>query len=147
MQPRRSLFAFFATSTCDHCPQRPRCPVRQPNNTRSLEYRLELSEEMLARDARWVEQQSEAWKTRYRIRAGVEATMSELKRGHGLGRLRVRRHARVQIQVALKATACNIKRWIGACMAALCALWAAWYARTCQTSGPMLCVAAEFRAG
>jgi hypothetical protein len=125
MQPRRSLFAFFATETCNPCPMRARCPVRQPNNARSREYRLELSEEMLARDARWTEQRDEAWKGRYRIRSGVEATMSELKRAQGMGRLRMRHHARVQVQVAFKTTACNIKRWIRACAAALRALWAA----------------------
>jgi hypothetical protein len=108
--------------------------VRQPNNVRSHEYRLELSEEMLARDGRWEEQQSEPWKDRYRIRSGVEATMSELKRGHGMGRLRVRRHARVLVQVALKATACNIKRWIRAVLAALCGLLAAVYA-VCRRLG------------
>ncbi len=31
-----------------------------------------------------------------------------------LGRLRVRRMVRVTIQVALKSTACNIKRWLRA---------------------------------
>ena len=40
--------------------------------------------------------------------------MSELKRAHGLGRLRVRRKNRVRLQVAFKATACNIKRWAAA---------------------------------
>jgi len=133
MQRRRALFAFFDADTCNACPMRPRCPVRQPNNAHSHEYRLELSPEMLARDARWAEQQTEPWKARYSIRAGVEATMSELKRGHGLGHLRVRTHARVQIQVAFKATACNIKRWIRASAAALRALWPAFAARRHRT--------------
>jgi hypothetical protein len=119
MHRRRALFAFFEVDTCEPCQQRAHCPVRQPNNTHSLEYRLELSPELMARDARWAEQKTELWKSRYRIRSGIEATMSELKRGHGLGRLRVRRLARVTIQVALKTTACNIKRWMRACAALL----------------------------
>lgn len=125
MAPRRALFAFFQAQTCDSCPKLERCPVREPNNKHSHEYRLELSTELLARDARWAEQKTDAWKAPYRIRAGVEATMSELKRAHGLGRLRVRRQPRVLIQVALKATACNIKRWLkalAALLAGLCAL-------------------------
>jgi len=47
---------------------------------------------------------------RYAIRAGIEGTNSELKRGSGLGRLRVRGEKRVELVVYLKATACNLKR-------------------------------------
>lgn len=113
IHPRRSLHAFFKRDTCSVCPQLNRCPVRQPNNARS-DYRLDVAEEMLVRDARWTEQQTASWKSRYNIRGGIEATISELKRAHGLGRLRVRRLVRVVIQVALKTTACNIKRWLRA---------------------------------
>ena len=42
---------------------------------------------------------------------GIEATISELKRAHGMGRLRVRRAVKVCLAVACKVTACNIKRW------------------------------------
>ena len=54
------------------------------------------------------------FKERYRIRAGIEATNSELKRRHGLGALRVRRRGRVVLAVYLKALACNIKRMLRA---------------------------------
>jgi len=56
-------------------------------------------------------QQTTEWKDRYKIRAGIEATNSELKRAHGIGRLRVRRAAKVCFAVACKVIACNIKRW------------------------------------
>lgn len=124
--PRRARFAFFSAEVCSSCPQLNRCPVRQPNNSRSHDYRLELSDDLIARDRRWSEQSSEHWRTRYRVRSGVEATMSELKRGHGLGRLRVRGLARVCIQVALKATACNVKRWLRALAALVLGLLSAW---------------------
>jgi len=104
-------YAFFDARVCDACPKRALCPVRTPNNKRSRETRLELSAALLSRDQRWFEQHTEPWRAEYRIRAGVEATMHELKKGHGLGRLRVRRMARVVFQVALKVTSCNIKRW------------------------------------
>lgn len=113
IHPRRSLHAFFDRDVCTPCPQRERCPVRQPNNGYT-DYRLDVAPEILVRDARWTEQHTEPWKSLYQIRGGVEATMSELKRAHGLGRLRVRRMVRVTIQVALKTTACNIKRWLRA---------------------------------
>jgi hypothetical protein len=109
--PRRSLHAFFDAATCHACPQRARCPVRTPNHARARDYRLDLAPELRARDQRFAEQSTEPWRERYRIRAGVEATMSELKRGHGLDRLRVRRLVRVRVQVAFKAIACNLKRW------------------------------------
>jgi len=131
---RRALHVFFDVDKCTPCAQRKRCPVRQPNNARSREFRLELSAELNARDQRWSEQTTEPWRRRYRIRSGVEATMSELKRAHGLGRLRVRGIARVGLQVALKATACNIKRWLRGHIAALLyALLASLCARSSRT--------------
>src|SRR5690606_38218058 len=87
---RRSLHVFFDAATCNRRPDNKRCPVRHPTHDRSREYRLDLAADLLARDERWAEQETDEWRRRYRIRAGVEATMSELKRGHGLGRLRVR---------------------------------------------------------
>jgi hypothetical protein len=62
-------------------------------------------------------QQTTEWKDRYRIRAGVEATNSELKRAHGIGRLRIRRAVKVCFAVACKVIACNIKRWAKALFA------------------------------
>jgi hypothetical protein len=59
----------------------------------------------------WADQHTGQWKQRYKIRSGKEATMSELKRSHGFGRLRVRRAAKVRFAVACKVIACNIKRW------------------------------------
>ncbi len=56
-------------------------------------------------------QQTTDWKKQHRIRSGVEATMSELKRRHGMGKLRVRRATKVCFAVACKVIACNIKRW------------------------------------
>ena len=37
-----------------------------------------------------------------------------MKRGHGLGRLRVRGGGRVELAVYLKALACNVKRMVRA---------------------------------
>jgi hypothetical protein len=65
-------------------------------------------------------QQTTGWKDRYKIRAGIEATISELKRTHGIGRLRIRRVAKVCFAVACKVIACNIKRWARAHMEGLC---------------------------
>ena len=45
---------------------------------------------------------------------GSRGTNSELKRRHGLGRLRVRGGERVRLAVYLKALACNVKRMVRA---------------------------------
>jgi len=60
----------------------------------------------------WLRRQEAAplFRQRYAIRAGIEATNSELKRAHGLGRLRVRGGKRVMLSVYFKALSCNLKR-------------------------------------
>jgi len=116
---RRSLHAIFDGKTCRSCTMLDRCPVRAPNHRdkgcgprdTAGDFRLEITPELRLRDGMYALQQTTAWKDRYRIRSGIEATNSELKRSHGIGRLRVRRWAKVCFVVALKVTACNIKRW------------------------------------
>jgi IS5 family transposase len=61
---------------------------------------------------KWLRRQeaSAEFPERYAIRSGIEATNSELKRKHGLGRLRVRGVKRVALALYFKALACNVKR-------------------------------------
>ena len=73
---------------------------------------LAISRKLRLRDEAWERQKSEEWQRRYRIRGGIEATNSELKRAHKARRLTVRGLARVRSAMLLKATACNIKRWL-----------------------------------
>jgi hypothetical protein len=116
---RRSLHAIFDGDLCRSCAMLDRCPVRAPNHrNRGCEvrdttgdFRLEITPEIRLRDHMYAVQHTTEWKDRYRIRAGIEATNSELKRAHGIGRLRVRRIAKVCFAVACKLIACNIKRW------------------------------------
>ena len=119
---RRSLHALFDGDTCRSCTMLESCPVRAPNHRDKGcgprdtvgDFRLEITPELRLRDEMYALQQTVEWKERYKIRAGIEATNSELKRTHGIGKLRVRRWAKVCLAVALKVTACNIKRWIRA---------------------------------
>jgi hypothetical protein len=116
---RRSLHAIFDGKTCRSCVMLDRCPARAPNHRDKGcqprdtvgNFRLEITPELRLRDHMYAIQQTTEWKDRYRIRAGIEATNSELKRAHGIGRLRVRRWTKVCFAVACKLTACNIKRW------------------------------------
>jgi hypothetical protein len=116
---RRSLHAIFDGNVCRSCTMLDRCPVRAPNHRSkgcsprdtTGDFRLEITPEIRLRDEMYSLQQTTEWKDRYKIRAGIEATNSELKRAHGIGRLRVRRIGKVYFAVACKIIACNIKRW------------------------------------
>jgi hypothetical protein len=114
----KSLHAIFDGDICRQCSLLDRCPVRAPNHrSRGCQprdtvgdFRLEITPEIRLRDQMYSNQHTIEWKDRYRIRSGIEATNSELKRSHGLGKLRVRRANKVCFAVACKVTACNIKR-------------------------------------
>ena len=113
-----SLHAIFDGDTCRGCPMLEICPVRAPNHRKKGQspretvgnFRLETTAALLLRDEMYAEQQTAEWKERYKIRAGIEATMSEGKR-YGMGKLRVRGMARVHLAVVCKVIACNIRRW------------------------------------
>ena len=62
--------------------------------------------------ARRREQQTEAFKLRYRRGNAIEGTESELVRGHGLRKARYRGLAKAGLQNYFTAAACNIKRWL-----------------------------------
>ncbi len=116
---RRSLHAIFDGDLCRACALLGECPVRAPNHRHRGcqprdtigDFRLEITSGIRLRDQMYALQQTPEWKDRYRIRSGIEATHSELKRAHGIGKLRVRRIAKVCFAVACKVIACNIKRW------------------------------------
>jgi hypothetical protein len=115
----RCLHAIFDGDICRKCSVLDNCPVRAPNHrARGCNphetvgsFRLEITAELRLRDQMYSNQQTVEWKEHYKIRSGVEATMSELKRSHGMGKLRVRRATKVHFAVACKVIACNIKRW------------------------------------
>jgi len=113
----RTLHAVFDGSTCRGCDMLDKCPVRAPNHRKKGaspretvgNFRLENTPALRRRDEMYTKQQTLEWKERYKIRAGVEATMSEGKR-YGLGKLRIRRLPRVHFAVVCKIIACNIRR-------------------------------------
>jgi hypothetical protein len=111
-------YAYFDGNTCRACELRPKCIVRKPNNGKQGNFHLEVSAHLIARDENLAEQAEDGWWEDYKIRSGVEATMSELKRGHGMGKLRVRRIPRVRLAVSFKIIGCNVKRWLRAAGAA-----------------------------
>ena len=105
----------FARATCEACPVRARCPVKRHRRTGTYLLTTDLVQVNLAQRRR--AEETPEWRQRYAVRAGIEGTNSELKRGHGLGHLRVRGGLRVRLAVYLKALACNVKRMVHALQA------------------------------
>jgi len=130
----KALHAIFNGDICRACGKLEQCPVRAPNNrergcnARNTigNFRLEVTAQLRLRDQMYADQQTDEWKQQYKIRAGIEATMSELKRRHGMGKLRVRRAPKVCFSVACKVIACNIKRWAKAAAASSRSLLHIW---------------------
>ena len=116
----------FARAVCEPCALRARCPVGWRSRpelggewSRGGAYVLsaDLARMNIAR--RRAAESDGQWRKQYGLRAGIEGTNSELKRRHGLGRLRVRGGERVRLAVYLKTLACNVKRMIGARLIAM----------------------------
>ncbi|MGH3513120.1 MAG: transposase [Pseudonocardiaceae bacterium] len=104
----RVKLAVFSSVSCQGCPLRRVCPTQ----TRKRQRVLPFAAADVAVARRRVEQATPAFKERHKIRSGIEATNSELKRCQGLAKLRVRRRPRVGLAVRLKVLALNIKRYV-----------------------------------
>jgi len=91
---------------CQSCPYRARClGANQSHRT------LLVGEHHEHTQARRREMKSAGFKDRMHRRNGVEATISELKRGYGMRQCRYRSLAKTTLQNYLTGAACNIKRW------------------------------------
>jgi len=98
--------AAFDMSHCGNCPNQGICPVRPGKRAYYLRYTDKQQRIALRRTL----EQTEAFKDRYRWRAGVEATMSEYDRRTGVKRLRVRGLKAVRYSATLKALGLNLLR-------------------------------------
>jgi hypothetical protein len=96
----------FDSEKCSACPHADDCPAKPGKKHRYLRYNNK--EARLAR--RRAFERTPEFKGRYRMRAGVEATMSDLDRLTNIKRLRVRGIKAVRFCATLKATAVNIFR-------------------------------------
>lgn len=92
---------------CRACPVRSACvPEAQPHRT-IVVGALHDTLQQRRRD-----QQSPEFKRRMHQRNGIEGTLSELVRGHGLRRARYKGFGKMDLQNQLIAAACNVKRWL-----------------------------------
>lgn len=98
----------FSVSDCRRCPVRAQCldaPVSRPR-----ELRLRHHDEHHALRAARAEQQTDQWKDRYQIRAGIEGTISQGVLRCGLRRSRYRGQAKTSLQHQLTGAAINLAR-------------------------------------
>lgn len=102
------LRVLFSTTDCRPCPLRYEC-TNSPIAPRR-ELRLRHREEHHALHAARAEQQTEEWKERYQIRAGVEGTISQGVARCGLRRSRYRGLAKTSLQHQLTGAAINLAR-------------------------------------
>jgi transposase len=100
----RSIQIRFSAAVCAACPLRPQCTTSAGGRN------LSVSEHYARLVARRAEAQTPTFRAKLRTRAGIEATLSELVRRHGLRRHRYRGDAKRHLEHLLKATACNLKR-------------------------------------
>jgi hypothetical protein len=106
------LQARFAEADCRACPDRAQCTT-SATRPRTIAVLPQPLHEIQTRNR--LDQRTEEWRRRYAIRAGVEATLSQNVRVHGLRRSRYRGLARTHVQHVLTALACNVTRvsdWI-----------------------------------
>ena len=100
---KKRLQVRFAIDVCDQCPLQDRCPIKGKD-------RLQYTHERIKQRARRLSEHSDAFRDRYRWRAGIEGTISRLKHQMGLAHLRVRGQGAVQYRVLLCALGLNIHR-------------------------------------
>ena len=108
----------FDTEGCRNCSQVNSCPVKKG----SRYYYLRYNEKLLRLTRRRQQEATEAFKDRYRWRAGIEATMSQYDRLTGVKHLRVRGFKAVRFAAVMKAACVNIARAVAAMKARLRAL-------------------------
>jgi hypothetical protein len=97
---------YFDFKICKNCPSCESCPVKINNESVSISYTA--SQMNIAKHRQY--ELTEKFKKSYRMRSGIEATNSNLKRRFHLERLRVRGLAAVGLVASLKALALNILR-------------------------------------
>ena len=98
-KPPNRVVLTFDRPICEGCVLFDRCPAQLNRTGDGYMIQVDLVAANLERRRRAIA--SGAFRERYRLRAGIEATGSELKRGHGLGALRVRGRPRVVVVVSL----------------------------------------------
>jgi transposase len=107
-QGEKVIRVSFSAVTCHACPVKALCTKREKNKGRILTLSPQPVHE--ARQRRRAEQRTPAFQERYARRAGIEGTLSEGVRSHGLRRARYRGQSKTQLQAKAIAAAINLVR-------------------------------------
>jgi hypothetical protein len=102
------VVAIFSHASCSRCQFLSVCLVKRYQGNYRLQYELPD----LATSKRREQQETAHFKERYKIRSGIEATISEANRLTSLKRVWTRGKKRVSMSIFFKALAINIKRFI-----------------------------------
>jgi len=101
------IVARFTRAQCRPCPARAACTT-SGDGRRTVGFPpRELCELQIRNRA---DQQDPAWHKRYAVRSGIEGTVCELARGHGMRHCRYRGQPKAHLQHVLTAIAANIER-------------------------------------
>ncbi len=98
--------ALFSKKTCRSCSRKKTCPTMPGKKGRYLRY----DDKAIRLAQRRAQEDTPEFRDRYRFRAGIEGTMSQLDRLTGLKYLRVRGLSAVSFAAHLKAAGLNIIR-------------------------------------
>jgi transposase len=101
---------LFDKQTCRDCPLRARCTTARTTG-RSMTLRFPQERHEMLQTAR-VRQQTDAFKSLYRLRSGIEGTFSQTTRNSGLRRARYIGLRKTHLQCILTAVATNILRLV-----------------------------------
>jgi len=108
-EKRGKTLVHFDPVNCRSCPYVDRCPVRVGKRYSTLT--VEESDYIGAvRYHKYME--DEEYHKECSIRTGIEATVSELTRSHGVRKSRHRKQIKTNLQLIFAAIACNVKRFI-----------------------------------
>jgi Transposase DDE domain len=101
------IVARFTKGQCQPCPARAACTT-SGDSKRTVGFPPRELYELQVRNR--ADQQDPAWHKRYAVRSGVEGTVCELARGHGMRHCRYRGQPKAHLQHVLTAIAVNIER-------------------------------------
>lgn len=99
----------FDPGICGQCGRRSQCPAYS-TASKVGQSRWQYTHERVRTRNRRLHEQTPHFRDRYRWRAGIEATISQLKRQMQLAKLRIRGMAAVSYTVFLRALGLNIRR-------------------------------------
>ena len=101
------IVARFTKGQCQPCPARAACTT-SGDGKRTVGFPPRELYELQVRNR--ADQQDPAWHKRYAVRPGVEGTVCEFARGHGMRHCRYRGQPKAHLQHVLTAIAINIER-------------------------------------